>query len=143
MRFVKVLTIVAIIALSFSLAFASGDAGKGKKLFNDAGFGGSPNSKSCNTCHADGARLEQAGTKKYTALMGMEVSSLEEVVNICIERPLKGKAIAKDSQQMKDMIAYIKSLGKHPGGATPGYPRGTSPGYPRGATPGYKSPGSK
>jgi cytochrome c len=44
--------------------------------------------------------------------MGMAMSSLEEVVNTCIEKPLKGKALDTNSQEMQDVVAYIKSLGK-------------------------------
>lgn len=112
MKLIKAVTVIAVITLCFAIAFAAGDAAKGKKLFNDPAFAGSPNSKSCNTCHQDGKRLEKAGTKKYTTFMGMGITSLEEVVNTCITNPLKGKALAVDSKEMKDIVAYIKSLGK-------------------------------
>ena len=108
----KTVLIAAFVALAFALAFASGDAANGRKLFNDPSFAGSTNSKSCNSCHKDGRNLEDAGTKTYSSLMGMRVQSLEEVVNICIEQPLKGKALPVDSKQMQDIVAYIKTLGK-------------------------------
>jgi cytochrome c len=104
--------VILFIALGFSLAFAAGDAANGKALYNDPTFAGSTNSKSCNSCHPGGSGVMGAGTKEYSSLMGQRAGSLEDVVNICITRALSGKAIAKDSQQMKDMVAYIKSLGK-------------------------------
>jgi len=36
--------------------------------------------------------------------------SLEEAINICITMANKGVAIDTESQEMKDMVAYIKSL---------------------------------
>lgn len=115
MRTLLILIITVMILAAFTLASAAGNAGSvenGKKLYNDSAFAGSPNPKSCNTCHPNGRGLEQAGTKKYTALMGIKATSLEDIVNICIKRPLMGKPIAHDSQQMRDIVTYIKSLGK-------------------------------
>jgi cytochrome c len=103
---------VLIIVLSAGIAFAAGSAAGGKKLFNDPGLAGSTNARSCNTCHADGQGLENAGTKEYTTLMGMKATSLEDVVNICIAGPLNGRPLAINSQDMQDIVAYIKSLGK-------------------------------
>jgi cytochrome c len=100
------------VLLIVTLAYAGGDAERGKALFNDPTLGGSANARSCNTCHPGGSGIEKAGTKKYTKFMGMAMSSLEEVVNTCIEKPLKGKALDTNSQEMQDVVAYIKSLGK-------------------------------
>jgi cytochrome c len=36
--------------------------------------------------------------------------TLEEAVNTCITMALKGKALDPQSEQMKEIIAYIKSL---------------------------------
>ena len=114
MKSIRTSTVLAVffIALGFSLAFAAGDLANGKALYNDPTLGGSANDLSCNSCHPDGNGIEHSGSKSYSSLMGQRAGSLEDVVNICIQRPLKGKAIAKDSKQMKDIIAYIKSLGK-------------------------------
>ena len=112
MKLIKAVTVIAVLTLCFAVAFAAGNAADGKKLFNDPTLGGSTNSKSCNTCHPGGQRLEKAGTKQYTTFMKMKISSLEEVINTCITTPLKGKAIAVDSKEMQDIVAYIKSLVK-------------------------------
>ena len=90
------------VGIVFSFAFAVGDVAKGKVLFNDPEFAGGTSGKSCNSCHPDGKGLEKAGTKKE--------KSLEEAVNMCIENALEGKAIDTKSQDMEDIVAYIKSL---------------------------------
>ena len=104
--------LAVMIFACFTIAFAAGSVENGKKLYNDPTLGGSTNPKSCNTCHPGGKGIEHSGTKEYSSLMGLVATSLEDVVNICIERPLGGKALAHDSQQMQDIVAYIRSLAK-------------------------------
>ena len=79
---------------------ASGDAERGKQLFRDPKLGGSTGDKSCNFCHTDGKGLENAG------------ENLESKIQACIEKALGGKPIPADSQEMKDLVAYITSLKK-------------------------------
>ena len=81
-------------------ASAGGDIEKGKQLFADPTLGGSTNEKSCNTCHPGGEGLEKAGTE------------LESTIQACLQKTLEGKPLAADSQEMKDLVAYIKSLKK-------------------------------
>ena len=90
----------------------AGNIEKGNILFNDPTLGGSANDKSCNSCHPGGKGLETSGSKTRFSLMGQEQSSLEAAVNICIVMPLKGKAINPVGKDMKDIVAYIKSLKK-------------------------------
>jgi cytochrome c len=91
---------------------ADGSIAKGKALFNDPKFGSGTSGMSCNSCHPNGRGLEKSGAKSKFNIMGATQSSLEEAVNICIVRPLKGAAIDPESQDMKDIVSYIKSLGK-------------------------------
>ncbi len=109
-----VLLSVLALGLVFSYAIAAGDAAKGKAAFNDPKFAGG--SKACGACHPNGKGLEKAGDKKEFNIMGKTQKSLEEAVNLCIEGANKGKAIDVKSQQMQDIVAYIKSLkaGKKP-----------------------------
>jgi len=104
--------VVGLIA-SFGIAAGKmeGNAEKGKALFNDPkAFGGI---KSCSSCHPDGKGLEKSGMmgkKEWKNPVGT-YKSLEEAINVCITMANKGKAIDVKSQEMKDMVAYIKSLG--------------------------------
>ena len=124
MKLFKVL-LYSLIALSLiaSFAFAAGNAEKGKALFNDPKLG--TNGSTCGSCHPGGKGLEGSGAmgKKEWKTPGGVEKSLEDAINICITMALKGKALANDSQQMQDLVAYIKSLGhkapmKH---TAPGY----------------------
>jgi len=117
MRILKIIVLsiftAGFIASSvFAAGVVGGDTEKGKALFNDPkSFGGST---SCSSCHPDGKGLEKAGMMgrtEWTNPAGT-YKSLEEAVNVCITAANKGKAIDVKSQEMKDMVAYIKSLGK-------------------------------
>ncbi|MBI4682045.1 MAG: c-type cytochrome [Nitrospirae bacterium] len=107
------LFVVIALSLVFSVSFASRHLPeeRGKTLFNDPkAFGGST---SCNTCHPGGKGLEKSGMTGMTEweTPAGTYKSLEEAINICITAANKGKAIDPKSPEMKDMIAYIKSLG--------------------------------
>lgn len=99
-----------ILGCMSSQVFAAGDAERGKALFNDpTAFGGK---KACSTCHPDGGGLEYAAGKKKFHIAGETQVNLEEAVNTCIVKASLGKAIDTKSEQMKDIVAYITSLGK-------------------------------
>lgn len=107
-----VLPLLIVLGLTFSLAYAKMHLPeeRGKTLFNDTKFGGGTAGKSCNSCHPNGKGLEKSADKKEFGIMGKKQKGLEEAVNFCIEMALKGKAIDPKSEQMKDIVAYIKSL---------------------------------
>lgn len=100
---------VSMFALSLSFA---GDVENGKKLFNDPKLSESKNDKTCTSCHPEGRGLEKTGTQSEFKVMGMDFASLEDVINFCLEKPMVGKPLPKDSKEMKDLKAYIKSIGK-------------------------------
>ncbi len=104
------LFVTLLLGVFLSLVFAEGYIEKGKELFNDPNFSGSINEKSCGSCHPGGGGLEKACSKKTIELFGQTANSLEDAVNLCITLPLEGTAIENDSQEMKDMVAYICSL---------------------------------
>jgi len=112
----KIFRTTALIILSFALtcapAFAAGNAEKGKQLFNDTNLSGGTTGKSCNTCHPNGRGLEETGGKKVWHMMGKKYKDLEGVINYDIETALHGKSLDPKSQDMQDLIAYIKSLKK-------------------------------
>ena len=90
----------------------TGDVEKGKALFNDKNFGHGKAGLSCNSCHPKGGGVEASGEKKKFNIMGEKQSSLEEAVNFCIVKALKGTAIDSNSKDMKDIVSYIRSLKK-------------------------------
>jgi len=116
MKILKIvmLSIIAIGLITswvFAAGMMEGNAEKGKALFNDSkAFGGST---SCSSCHPDGKGLEKSGMMgktEWTNPAG-KFKSLEEAINACITMANKGKAIDVKSEEMKNMVAYIKSLG--------------------------------
>ncbi|MBI5206092.1 MAG: hypothetical protein HZA11_14355 [Nitrospirae bacterium] len=111
MKIFKVVALsLLIIGLIFSVAFAKKHLPeeRGKVFFDDPKFAGG--TKACNSCHPDGKGLEKAADKKVFNIMGKTQKSLEEAVNVCIVNANKGKAIDIKSVQMKEIVAYIKSL---------------------------------
>jgi len=120
MKILKII-VLAMFVIGFitSLDFAGyagsmmdeGSVERGKALFDDPmAFGGST---SCSSCHPDGKGLEKSGMEgktEWTNPVGT-YKSLEEAINVCITQANKGKAIGVNSQEMKDLVAYIKSLG--------------------------------
>lgn len=105
MKIIKLISILIIIFyFIFYMVLPRGDAKKGKILFNDPSFGGGITGNSCASCHPAGKGLEGAVLKKEKIL--------EEAINECIVNELKGHAIDPKSEEMKDIIAYIKSLRK-------------------------------
>jgi len=113
MRLLKI-TVLCMIALGlvFSSAFAMKHTPeeRGKALFNDPkAFGGQ---KACSSCHPDGKGMDKAAAKSEWTTPAGKTKTLEEAINVCIVNANKGKALDVKSEQMKDMVAYIKSLGK-------------------------------
>ena len=98
----------AVMMLFFSLfvtsiAFAEEDpalAAKGKELFeNKAGL----NTKlACILCHKDTKALDPA------RIAGLG-DTLPDTINKYIVEKAKGAAIAKDSEEMKALMAYLRS----------------------------------
>jgi cytochrome c len=113
MKIIRIMLICLLIvglATAVALAKQHTPEERGRTLFNDAKFAGG--TKACNSCHADGKGLEYSADKKEFGIMGKTQKSLEEAVNFCIVNANKGKAIDPKSDQMKDLVAYIKSLKK-------------------------------
>ena len=113
MKVLKILILSVIICgLIFSFAFAAGNIEKGKALFNDPKAFGGAAKKSCSSCHPNGQGLEKAGAMKEWKNPAGTWMSLEDASNVCIVMANKGKAIDPKSEDMKNLVAYIKSLGK-------------------------------
>lgn len=84
------------------------DAQHGKLLFESPTLGGGTSGKTCLTCHEHGRGFspETLHRKQYL-VMDNPVASLAGVVNFCIEVALRGEAIAENSEEMKDLLAYL------------------------------------
>jgi cytochrome c553 len=101
MKIFKIAIICTVaIGLLAAMALAAGDAAKGKTLFNDPKLANGTAGVSCNTCHPGGKGLENAGAS----------TDLAKIINACIVKTNKGKALDPKSAEMADLIAYIKSL---------------------------------
>ncbi len=106
----NVLLVLSAMVLIFSIAFAGNSVAKGRALFNDPKFAGGV--RPCSQCHPGGSGLENATEKKEFHIGGATQKSLEEAVNACIVGASLGKAIDIKSEQMKNIVSYIKSLKK-------------------------------
>jgi cytochrome c len=99
--FVKALiAFVAVATLALAADLPSIE--RGKQLFDSTNLG--TNGKSCSTCHPDGSGMDKAAS--YVE------SRLGKMVNQCIQKPLKGQALASDSPELKSLIMYIQALAK-------------------------------
>ena len=100
---VAIITVVFSALYLMSIAVAAVPQGasldKGKALFNDPKL--STTGKSCNSCHPDGKGLDKAWEK----------SDLENILNSCITKGLKGKVLNIKSVEMQSLVLYVKSFG--------------------------------
>jgi cytochrome c len=112
MRVLRLAVIFGVITLFVTslLAFPAGDIEKGKVLFCDKTFTGASVGMSCNSCHINGKGLQGAGNEKECRIMGKYYKTLPEAVNHMIVTALHGKALDPESEEMVDIVAYIKSL---------------------------------
>ena len=69
----------------------------------------SDNQVACVQCHPEGSNTHAETYPKYQKQLG-KVSQLWEMANWCIENPLESKAIAADSQDMVDLVAYMSNI---------------------------------
>lgn len=112
MRSMKIIAVVILVTLAASSVLATHHTpeDRGKALFNDPKLGGGTAGRSCNTCHPGGKGLFGVADKREWKNPGGIFKSLAETVNTCIVMALKGKALDVNSEQMKDLISYLKSL---------------------------------
>lgn len=96
---VATLTLLAV-SVSSAMAAVSPSPERGKELFNSAALG--TNGKSCASCHSGGSGLEKAAASAP--------KKLEKVVNQCIVKALKGKALPAGSPDLASLVSYLKTL---------------------------------
>lgn len=111
MRAVKIALLCMIVfTLTAALSSAANHSPveRGKALFNDPKFAGGE--KACSDCHPLGGGLTRSANKKTFRIYDETIKGLEEAVNFCIVEANMGNAIELNSDQMKDIVEYIKSL---------------------------------
>jgi len=87
------------------------DVERGRLLFESPLLGGGTSGKSCLTCHEGGRDFsEKTLTEAGYAVMGLDMKTLPEVINFCIEVALRGEGIPEDGPEMEDLIAYLHAF---------------------------------
>lgn len=119
MKDTRLIVLMLLVILSATGIAYSGDVEKGKALFNDSKLG--TNGKSCNTCHTGGKDID--GSKKTFNILDEQLNSPGDAVNFCIENAMDGNPLDSNSEDMKNIVSYIKTLkGKgEKKSITPGY----------------------
>jgi cytochrome c len=108
--------VTAVTAETAEVAMA-GNAARGLELFKDTKLG--TTGMSCESCHPDGGAegMEMEGMATTKPLTGVKSRypdkggvTLAQMVNACLTGPLGGTALAEDSPEMQDLLAYLESL---------------------------------
>jgi len=97
----RIPTFLALIALAApAIAIDTPSAEHGKELFTSTQLG--TNGTSCAGCHQGGKGLESVGEYDDVQLGG--------IINQCITKPLKGKALDPASSDLKSLVMYLKTF---------------------------------
>jgi thiosulfate dehydrogenase len=79
---------------------------RGHQVFHDVKELGGTTGISCDMCHPDGANTHPETYPKYQVQLG-RVALLRDMINWCIENPVRGKPLADGDERMRAMEAYI------------------------------------
>jgi hypothetical protein len=79
---------------------------EGKGFFHDAKALGGTIGVSCDMCHPDAANTHPETYPKYQVQL-QRVALLRDMINWCIENPLKGKPLSGDDPKLRAVEAYI------------------------------------
>jgi thiosulfate dehydrogenase len=79
---------------------------EGKRIFHDAKALGGTNAISCDMCHPDASNSHPETYPKFQVQLG-RVALLRDMINWCIENPVRGKPFADDDPRLKALEAYI------------------------------------
>ena len=83
----------------------------GSKIFHSAPLLGGTVGVSCDMCHPDAANTHPETYPKFQPQMG-RVALLRDMINWCIEHPVRGKKIPADDPKMRALEAYITAQRK-------------------------------
>jgi hypothetical protein len=78
----------------------------GSTVFHSADELGSEIAVSCDMCHPRAANTHPETYPKFQEQLG-RVALLRDMINWCIEHPVRGKALAADDPKMRGLEAYI------------------------------------
>lgn len=79
---------------------------EGSRIFHSAEALGSSIAVSCDMCHPDAANTHAETYPKFQVQLG-RVALLRDMINWCIEHPVRGKKLAEDDPKMRALEAYI------------------------------------
>lgn len=79
---------------------------EGKRIFHDAKALGGTDGISCDMCHPDAANTHPETYPKFQVQLG-RVALLRDMINWCVENPVRGKPFADDDPRLKALEAYI------------------------------------
>jgi thiosulfate dehydrogenase len=79
---------------------------QGNKTFHDANALGGTIAVSCDMCHPNAANTHPETYPKFQVQLG-RVALLRDMINWCIENPVRGKPLADDDPKLRAMEAYI------------------------------------
>jgi thiosulfate dehydrogenase len=83
----------------------------GYKAYHNAQALGGTIGISCDMCHPDGSNTHPETYPKYQQQL-KKVALLRDMINWCIENPLKGKPLAENDPTLRAVEAYILSTRK-------------------------------
>lgn len=81
-------------------------AAAGSTVFHSGDELGSTIAVSCDMCHPHAANTHPETYPKYQVQLG-RVALLRDMINWCIEHPVRGKPLAADDPKMRGLEAYI------------------------------------
>ncbi len=81
-------------------------ATEGSLVFHSGDELGSQIAVSCNLCHPDAANTHPETYPKFQIQLG-RVALLRDMINWCIEHPVRGQVLDADDPKMRALEAYI------------------------------------
>ena len=79
---------------------------EGSRIFHSADLLGGTVSVSCDMCHPHAANTHPETYPKFQSQLG-RVALLRDMINWCIEHPVRGKRLSPDDPKMRALEAYI------------------------------------
>lgn len=79
---------------------------RGSQIFHSGDELGSTIGASCDMCHPNAANTHPETYPKFQEQLG-RVAMLRDMINWCIEHPVRGKVLAPDDPKMRALEAYI------------------------------------